>query len=106
MAGDWNTVVSDHQRAQFAAFYLALAKEFKLLDGHSQRLWALGKARAAQWVYSDSPEQVQLGILVTAAVEVFPEETKRIVQALTGDKTATPIDLGGKWLAVLNATNE
>ncbi|WP_348700996.1 hypothetical protein [uncultured Limnobacter sp.] len=102
MAGDWNTVVSEHQRTQVVAFYMALIKEFPILKGYSSRVWALGKARAEQWIHSTIPEQAQLGILVTCAVEVYPEETRRIVSALMGDSVINPIELGCKWAAVVD----
>ena len=102
MAGDWSSTVNEHQRAQVAAFYMALIKEYPILKGYRQRVWALGKARAEQWIHSTIPEQVQLGILVTCAVEVYPEATKRIVRALMGDSVVNPVELGGKWAALLD----
>ena len=105
MADDWNTVVSPQQKAQFTAFYMALIREFPILSGYSHRVWALGKARAAQWIHSTIPEQVQLGIVVSSAVEVYPEATKRIVRALMGESIVQPIELGAKWQAVIDGSN-
>jgi len=79
------------------AYFLAIAKEFKILRDHPSRVWALGKARASLWLHSETPEEVQIGILITSAVEVFPEATKRICEALLKGGKGMPPELEGKW---------
>ena len=94
---DFQSVVSDDQRTMIAAYFLAIAKEFKILRDHPSRVWALGKARASLWLHSETPEEVQIGILITSAVEVFPEATKRICEALLTRGEGLPPELEGKW---------
>jgi len=94
---DFQSVVSDDQRTMIAAYFLAIAKEFKILREHPSRVWALGKARASMWLHSETPEEVQIGILITSAVEVFPEATKRICEALLKGGKGMPPELEGKW---------
>jgi hypothetical protein len=102
---DFQSVVSIEQRTTIAAYFLAIAQEFKILRGHPLRVWAIGKARAGMWIHSEIPEQIHLGILITSAVEVYPEGTKRICEVLLGKRKAAPMDLSGKWAPYLEAAD-
>ena len=103
---DYNAVVNENQRAMIAAYFLALANEFKILRDHPHRVWALGKARASMWIHSEIPEEVQLGVLITAAVEVYPAQTKRICEAILGKRPLEPRELGAKWAPYLKVAGD
>ena len=98
---DYDAVVSDDQKTKIAAFFLSMAKEFPILRDHPQRIWAVGKARAAQWVHSDEPTARELGILLTAAIEVYPEVTKRLCELITRGSRRERRELSPKWQAEL-----
>ena len=103
---DYDKVVSEDQKAAIAAYFLAIAKEFPILEGHPQRVWALGKARASIWLHSDIPEQVQVGVLITSAVEVYPEITRSFCDLIMRRADREPRELSQKWQPYLELVNE
>ena len=98
---DYDKVVSEDQKVTIAAFFLAIAKEYPILQQHPQRVWALGKARAQIWMGSEIPEERQVGILITSAGEVYPEVTKRLCSVILNRGSETGRDLGPKWAPYL-----
>ena len=98
---DYDEVVSDDQKTKIAAFFLSMAKEFPILRDHPQRIWAVGKARAAQWVHHEEPTARELGILLTTAIEVYPEVTKRLCELITRKNDQQGRELPPRWQAEL-----
>jgi len=99
---DYDKIVSDDQKVAIAAYFIAIAKEYPILKGYPQRVWAVGKARAEIWMSSDIPEERALGVLIVSAVEVYPEVTKRLCEViLNGTAETKGRDLGPKWAPYL-----
>ena len=98
---DYDAVVSEEQKIKISAFFLSMAKEFPILRDHPQRIWAVGKARAAQFLHSEEPTSREMGILLTTAIEVYPEVTKRLCELITRGSSSKGRELSPKWQAEL-----
>ena len=98
---DYDAVVSEEQKIKIAAFFLAVANEYPILRDYPNRVWAVGKVRAEQCLHSNEPTARELGILMTTAIEVYPDITKSLCEVITRRETGQDRELSPKWQAEL-----